>query len=415
MMRKILAVLLLLTGLAGATTVTVTGTVTGPDGNPLPSGQIIFTLPFSARDTSTNRFVTSLPQIPFTVANGQIQAGATLIPNDVLSPSGYYILQVFTADGSMYGMSNVVIPTGGGTYDIGQATPTSVLTSNISYITPASLSGNNTWTGINTFTQQMISTVVTGTAPFSVLSTTKVASLWVAGLISDTPNAATAGTIRLANADKICFRDIGNTWNDCIRQDPANNYRFQVAPDDGSNRIFNLSVTHNVSWANSLYGTATNTTNAENGLLSLVIPANGFAVGQVSAGVSGAVGYHLRWTGLATNTSGGASNYTLRARLDSASGTLLCSSAVVSIATGVSNAPLRLDCYVNNLTLGAVGTVEGTCNYNINATTGDCTNAAAIVVDTTVSHTILPTVQMSVSNANTSWKWGTMSVVREGQ
>lgn len=394
-MRKILAVLLLLTGLAGATTVTVTGTVTGPDGNPLPSGTVVFTLPFSAKDTSTGRFVTSLPQITFTIANGAPQPGGTLIPNDVLSPSGYYVEQFFDASGNMYGMANVVIPTGGGTFDIGAATPTSVLTSNISYITPASLSGNQTWTGSNTFALPIISTVATGTPPFIVASTSKVVGLWVAGLISDTVNPAAGGTIRLANLDQICWRGFTNAYDDCIGlPNSSDNPYFR----QGAGAVQTLAR----NWSRDVFSNQNvlvNTSNTEN--IAVVLPPLARAGGNIYFNTTPSM-WNFHADGILTNTSGGAATYTIRVRIENA-GAILCQSAAVSVATGVSNAPWSIDCTLSNYTIGVAGTASAYGTYFVNATTGSSVQAALLTYDTTVTHAPVVTMQMSVSNVNTSF------------
>lgn len=54
----------------------------------------------------------------------------------------------------------------------------------------ASLGGSQTFTGINTFSQQIISSLATGTAPFSIASTTTVANLTV----SNHPQVQFCGT-----------------------------------------------------------------------------------------------------------------------------------------------------------------------------------------------------------------------------
>ena len=56
-------------------------------------------------------------------------------------------------------------------------TPSGPFTATVSGTGNAHVAANNTFTGSNTFTQQIVSTVATGTAPFSIASTTQVTNL----------------------------------------------------------------------------------------------------------------------------------------------------------------------------------------------------------------------------------------------
>lgn len=207
MMRRIgiTAAILLLCGIpfirvhAAATTSILTGTLTDSQGNPL-NGYLVAQLPVPAQYTPGNIAVSPIP-VRFNVVNGAIAGGAPLYDTAALQPQNlYYSINAYDNSGSYVFGGNFVVT--GSTFNLGAATPTSILTNNVSYITPASLSGNNVFTGQNTFTQQILSSVATGTAPFGISSTTQVANLnasllqgatWAVPLAigSTTPNLGT--------------------------------------------------------------------------------------------------------------------------------------------------------------------------------------------------------------------------------
>lgn len=171
------SILLLIPRALFGTTVTLTGVVMNPASSVPLQGQACFQLPVNAIDTSTSRALTTLATC-FRIVNGTFPLFATVVPNDVIQPlNTYYTATYYDRTGQFVGMANYVIPTGGGTFNVGLAIPTAVTTSNISFISPACLSCNNTFTGLNTFTQQLAETVSTGTAPFSITSTTLVPNL----------------------------------------------------------------------------------------------------------------------------------------------------------------------------------------------------------------------------------------------
>jgi len=137
------------------TTSTLTGTITDSSGNPL-NGTLIMRLPVPAQYTPTNKAVAPTP-VTYNVLNGAIQGGSILPLYDVnaLQPANlFYIARAYDQTGALQFYGNFVVT--GATFNLGAATPTSVTTSNISYLTPASLSGNNTWTGINTWSNSSI-------------------------------------------------------------------------------------------------------------------------------------------------------------------------------------------------------------------------------------------------------------------
>jgi hypothetical protein len=153
MTKRLLLLSLLLTICvvpASATTTQLVGTVIDGALNPV-TGTACLKLPVNAVDTSTNRAL-SPRAVCFPLTNGAFPAFASVVPNDVIQPLGtYYQFKVTDQAGGLVFMANYVIPTGTGTFNVGTAIPTQVLTTNVSYLTPASLTGNNNFTGNNTF------------------------------------------------------------------------------------------------------------------------------------------------------------------------------------------------------------------------------------------------------------------------
>lgn len=159
-----------------ATTTQLIGTLTDSTGTPV-SGTACLRLPVNAIDTSTNRALS--PQtICFSLVNGTFPAFASVVPNDKIQPANtYYQFKATNQSGGLVFMANYVIPTASGTFNIGLAIPTNVTTSNISYVAPAVTNGPNTFCCTQTFLGQIVSTLATGTAPFSITSTTLVPNL----------------------------------------------------------------------------------------------------------------------------------------------------------------------------------------------------------------------------------------------
>lgn len=148
--KRLLLLILLTVAPAFGTVTQLTGTLTDSTGNPL-SGTACLKLPVNAIDTSTNRAL-SPQQICFPLTNGVFPTFARVVPNDVIQPfNTYYQFKVTDRSGGLVFMANYVIPTGGGTFNIGTAVPTSVTTASISYPGPGLLNFPNTWTAANTF------------------------------------------------------------------------------------------------------------------------------------------------------------------------------------------------------------------------------------------------------------------------
>ena len=157
-MRKIFQTLVLLSALlsivqlATAGTVQLIGTVHSPSGNNF-NGSIKIVLPFAgAVDTNCPGNCAIAPAITaIPIVNGA-PVGGFLVRNADIQPHGtYYRAVLYNSFGAPISTYNFVIPAGGTTFDIGAALITNVTTSNVSLISPADLSGNNTWLGNQTF------------------------------------------------------------------------------------------------------------------------------------------------------------------------------------------------------------------------------------------------------------------------
>src|SRR6266850_1281314 len=182
MIKRLLLLLVLIVAPSFATTTQLTGTLIDSSGSPV-SGTACFKLPVNAIDTSTNRALSPRP-ICFPLTNGTFPAFASLVPNDVIQPiNTYYQAKVTDRTGALIFMANYVIPTGTGTFNIGTAIPTQILTSNISFAGGSiSLSTPNVFTAPQTFLQ-----INSSNSPIS-----------------------TSGFLRLGSGDAIKFRNAGN-------------------------------------------------------------------------------------------------------------------------------------------------------------------------------------------------------------
>jgi len=169
------------------TTTTLTGTIVDSSGNPL-NGTLTMRLPVPAQYTPTNKAVAPSP-VTYNLVNGVIQGGAILPLYDVqaLQPQGlYYIARAYDLTGALQFYGNYVVT--GASFNLGAATPTSITTSNISYLLPITSTSSNTFTAAQTFTT--INSI-------------------------SSPDAAT-GFIRMASGDTVCWRNGGNTNDACI-------------------------------------------------------------------------------------------------------------------------------------------------------------------------------------------------------
>jgi hypothetical protein len=128
---------------------TITGTINGPDGTPV-NGSIVFTLSNPCTDTTLNVAVSAQPVL-YQITNGTLPASAQLERNDQCQPGGtYYRADVFDQNNSLIYEANYVIT--GTTFNIGQAVPVNITTSQLSFQNPAFINVPQTWTATQTFT-----------------------------------------------------------------------------------------------------------------------------------------------------------------------------------------------------------------------------------------------------------------------
>lgn len=169
-----LAVLLFMVWPAHGSTSQLTGTLKDSFGNPL-NGTLTLQLPAPATDTTTNTAVSNAP-VRCSIVNGAIANCPPLYDVANLQPQNlYYIARAYDSSGTLVFNGNY--PITGASYNLGAAVPTTVTTSNISYISPAATNQSNTFCCTQIFQGQIQSTVATGTAPFSIVSTTLVPNL----------------------------------------------------------------------------------------------------------------------------------------------------------------------------------------------------------------------------------------------
>jgi len=148
-MKKAILIVFALCQFLHASTTTLTGTIKDAQGTGL-NGTLVMTLPMPAEDTTTNTAISPGP-VSFRLINGVITGNALLYDVANLQPTGlYYIARAYDQAGNLqfYGYYAVT----GGSFNLGAAVPTTVTTSNISFVNPVNLNGNNTFTGTNSFT-----------------------------------------------------------------------------------------------------------------------------------------------------------------------------------------------------------------------------------------------------------------------
>jgi len=139
--------ILLVSVSAWASKTTLTGTITDAQGNGL-NGTLYMSLPVPASDGTE---AISPAVVAFQVSNGSILGYAQLYDVLTLQPGGlYYTAAAYDNAGYEVFYGNYVVT--GTSFNLGAATPTTVTTSNISYLTPIFANGNNTLTGANSFT-----------------------------------------------------------------------------------------------------------------------------------------------------------------------------------------------------------------------------------------------------------------------
>jgi len=189
-MKKLLVLLLIAFPAWADSPKTITSSVAFQDsqGNALVNGKLTLRLSQNATVVSGGGLVAPLQVSISLDSSGKIPSGTLLWANDQLTPSGtVYYARLFTSKNLLaadYSSCPWSI-SGSSPIDLSAMTCT---TTGASYpsITSASLSANNTWTGIQTFSQPIVSTVSTGTAPFTVSSTTAVTNLNASFLLGKT-------------------------------------------------------------------------------------------------------------------------------------------------------------------------------------------------------------------------------------
>lgn len=129
-MKRYLAIMFLMLALPsyGAQLI---GTIKLPNGTKL-NGRVRMTLSHPARDSATGQMV--VPQtVEFRITNGAFPSNASVVGNDVMEPLyTYYWTEVF--DGYGYKVNENPFYVSGATFDVGAARPTTITTSNISFI-----------------------------------------------------------------------------------------------------------------------------------------------------------------------------------------------------------------------------------------------------------------------------------------
>lgn len=202
-------IILLMAIEARGNTTTITGIITDAQGNPV-NGTLILQLPVPAQDTVSNIAITNTPVV-YRLVNGVITGNSVLEDVATLQPANlYYITKAYDTSGTPVFAGNYAIT--GSTYNLGAASPTTVTTSNISYINPATTSGPNTFCNPNpgcsqTFNGQIISIVNTGTPPFIVTSQTLVPNLNVG-----TWDGITCSGVPTANMVPVAINGTTCTW-----------------------------------------------------------------------------------------------------------------------------------------------------------------------------------------------------------
>lgn len=226
------AILLLCSVFARASQTTLTGTIVDAQGDPL-NGTLTMRLPFPAQDQTTNIAVAP-SLVTFNLVNGMIVGGAPLYDVANLQPQGlYYIARAYDTMGALQFYGNFVVT--GASFNLGQATPTSVQTSNVSYILPIFPNQTNNFTA---------------TQEFSVIT-------------SESFPVANTGWIRSASSDQACWRNVGNTNNLCLGgTENIGSVDYLIAPNLDLNSIRLLGTPLNFYLGLSLVGTITSGTGA---------------------------------------------------------------------------------------------------------------------------------------------------------
>ena len=176
---KRIAILLLL-ALSASTAKAQMKTITGgnyqnTNGTPCSGCILYLQLGTDATVIGTGQIVPSTNAYTLDV-NGNVPANSNLWANDQMQPPGltYKATLTLPGGGQVWGPEFLFI-SGPSPISLTQIVP--VASSSVFFVAPALLGAANTFTGSNTFTQQIVSTVTVGTPPFSISSPTLVNNL----------------------------------------------------------------------------------------------------------------------------------------------------------------------------------------------------------------------------------------------
>lgn len=127
---SLLILLLTITAIGHAATIPISGTIVLANGNRM-NGKVRMTLSHPGRD-STDSTIVVPSAVEWNVANGSLPSSARIVPNDQIQPANtYYLTEYFSAAGQKV-MQNAFY-VAGSSFNIGQAIPTPVTTSNLSF------------------------------------------------------------------------------------------------------------------------------------------------------------------------------------------------------------------------------------------------------------------------------------------
>jgi hypothetical protein len=200
---KRLILFLLLASIAWAAspkTITSSVGITDLNNNAVANGSIVFTISSGANVIGGGQIVQGLTYSVVLDGTGNIPSGKSLWGNDQLQPTGtYYIVNIYNSNGlKVRGPENWII-SGASPIDLALETNTALPDPGLGQPVLQNPSSAQTITGQNltltgtallTLQGQLTESVATGTAPFSVTSTTPVANLTV----SNHPQVQSCGT-----------------------------------------------------------------------------------------------------------------------------------------------------------------------------------------------------------------------------
>lgn len=371
----ILLLLLFLLGIlvwpARGSTSQITGTLKDSFGNGI-NGTLVLSLPVPATDTTTGASVTPTP-ITCRIINGAVSNCPPVFDVANLQPQNlYYSARVYDMSGTLVFNGNY--PITGASYNLFSAVPTTVTTSNVSYINPATTTTSNTFCCTQNFQGQISSTLATGTPPFSITSTTLVPNLNVQNLngcvVSGTPSA---NQVLQASSPTVCGWQTAN----------LNGFKLEC-----------VNVTP-VTVAN----TALNTP-----LQTCTIPANDIGSAQT---------FYVDVQGVGSSVS--TPTLVIGLYLDSV---LIAQTTPLTGGRNWITTLWTCRAFFTGITTGATGTVSPALQTWFDTGTGTTTPSATpnapITINTTISHTLQFQAQWGVGSASNTVTSSTFTVHRVG-